>query len=75
MKALINLLAALGNELRNYCFKCSLPAQKPSGASPCCLHSHEFSGSPKSVNQSTQGQSLRSKQREAGKIVAGSGGS
>lgn len=34
MKTLINLLAALGNKPRNYCFHCSLSAQKPNGVAP-----------------------------------------
>lgn len=48
--AQINLLAALGNDLRYYCFNCSLPAQKPREAIPCSFYCQEFTGSPQ-VNE------------------------
>lgn len=51
MQGTDNLLAALGNDLRNYCFNCSIPAHLPREAAPCSLHSHRFSGSPRVSEQ------------------------
>ena len=72
MKALINLLAALGNELRNYCFNCSLPAQKPNGAAARSLHSSGMNGSPKVSEQGHLGTRFEAHTRRSWKDKDGS---